>query len=120
MLTNFLKQIFNYISSNLLFILNICYYIKKFNFELFNDSSSKDLVRISINLNITDLVIITMLILMFNLMPMLKRFILSNNLQTSSSSSIINNNLENYLNQGQFKIKTIDSRSILIENTNRI
>ena len=118
MLTNFLKQIFNYISSNLLFILNICYYIKKFNFELFNDSSSKDLVRISINLNITDLVIITMLILMFNLMPILKRFILSNNQQTSSS--IINNNLENYLNQGQFKVKTIDSRSILIENTNRI
>jgi hypothetical protein len=119
MLTNFLKQIFNYISSNLLFILNICYYIKKFNFELFNDSSSKDLVRISINLNITDLVIITMLILMFNLMPILKRFILSNN-HHQTSSSIINNNLENYLNQGQFKVKKIDSRSILIENTNRI
>jgi SM-20-related protein len=24
------------------------------------------------------------------------------------------------LNQGQFKVKTIDSRSILIENTNRV
>ena len=103
------------------FLINLWWWIYRFNIICLISFGIVLITTCSVwySLFKTNLVYNQMLILMFNLMPILKRFILSNN-HHQTSSSIINNNLENYLNQGQFKVKTIDSRSILIENTNRI
>lgn len=117
MLVYLLKQAFKYISSNLLLILNICYYIRKFNYcELFNtnESSSSDLIKININLNITDLVIISIMLLIFKLMPYLKRTLFSQLI--TNERIIIDTYLTKYLNDNKFKITVLDNKSILIEN----
>lgn len=114
MLICFLKQILKYISSNLVLILNICYYIKKLNYELFssNESSNSDLVKLSINLNLIDLLVISVLILVFYLTPMYKRTLFGDSARTEKA--IVNSYLTNYFNQGNFKVTVLGTKSILI------
>ncbi len=114
MLICFLKQILKYISSNLVLILNICYYIKKLNYELFssNESSNSDLVKLSINLNLIDLLVISALILVFYLTPMYKRTLFGDSARTEKA--IVNSYLTNYFNQGNFKVTVLGTKSILI------
>lgn len=121
MLIYFFKLICKYISSNLVLILNACYYIKKLNYELFSSSDSSslssagasdDLVKLSINLNIIDLIVISVLILLFCLMPMLKRTLLGDSAR--SDKLIIDTYLTSFLNRGKFKVTLLDNKSILI------
>lgn len=110
MLFDILKRLFGFISSNVLLIINICYYIRKLNYhELFSESSSKDLIQLNINLNLIDLAFIFLIYLLLNVMPQLKR-LLFQNITTNDQK------IADYLNKSTFRVTLLDSKSILIEN----
>ena len=116
MLFNIIKYIFGFISSNIVLIINICYYIKKFNYhELFNESSSKDLIQLNIHLNLIDVFLIALLYVLFNSAPYFKRFLFQDVI--TNEKQIIETYIENFLkNKNKFKIVLVDENSILIES----